>query len=300
MTFPRFMDAFNYDNQRYNFKECGMLIHFRIATHGARDATMTHPFPIQYDDGALCKSEYISDYAVIHNGIISLTSDSARKSNGLSDTAVFVKDYLSLIAQNRGWFKRTSNLELIEKLIDSKMAIMNNKGEIISTRGFTEDNGVFYSNTSYKENYYRYGKMYSKGSTVAYSMYDNYDDYYAAGYDWTANYNKNKTSGSEDSKPKDLSVISTELMQTNVGETIEYNGFTQLIDSSCTETYWIDRQKNVWITDEIDENSKDDDSAEPFVSYYLLGTDGCIYTSSNAIKTFRANRVALSKQFPEI
>ena len=48
------------------------------------------------------------------------------------------------------------------------MAILNNNGDIIFTNGFTEDNGVMYSNNTYKEN--RIRKSY-------YSYNYNYDNY---------------------------------------------------------------------------------------------------------------------------
>ena len=171
MDFESFWNVFHAYDEKYNFKDLGVLIHFRIATHGNRDASMTHPFPISSDEGALKKIEYLSDYAVVHNGIISLTSTGASRTAGLSDTAIFIKDYLTPISQNQNWFHTKTNIELIYKLIDSKMAILNNNGDIIFTNGFTEDNGVMYSNNTYKEN--RIRKSY-------YNYNYNYDNYTGA------------------------------------------------------------------------------------------------------------------------
>ena len=168
MKWLDFKNAFEYWDKRVCFKSRGMLIHFRIATHGAKDATMTHPFPITSDDGALGKSEYVSPYAVVHNGIISLTSMASR-STGLSDTATFVKDYLTNISGYKDWFKNGNTMPLIYKLIDSKMAILNGRGEIIRTDGFSEEKktGIFYSNTTYKENRYKYNYTKSYSSTTS-------------------------------------------------------------------------------------------------------------------------------------
>lgn len=180
MTFDAFWNSISEAQKRYDFKNSGVLIHFRIATHGGVIPAMTHPFPIVDDNGALSKLEYVSDYAVIHNGIISLTGPKARSEKAMSDTAVFIRDYLSKIAQNRQWFKRRANIELIEKLIDSKMAILNSRGEIIHTTGFTEDNGVLYSNSTYKDFRTRYLP----------NVYDDYDCYHSSfkgnnyGYDY--------------------------------------------------------------------------------------------------------------------
>lgn len=153
MTFDSFKAALRNADRVYNLKKCGVLLHFRIATHGARDASMTHPFPINSDEGALKKIEYISDYAIIHNGIISLTGYETSMSKGLSDTAIFIQKYLTKISTNKYWFKNHANIELIENLIDSKMAILSKTGEIKFTSGFQKVNGVYYSNSSYNDNY---------------------------------------------------------------------------------------------------------------------------------------------------
>lgn len=173
MDFEGFWNAFHAYDEKYHFKDLGVLIHFRIATHGSRDASMTHPFPVTSDDGALKKIEYHSDYAVVHNGIISLTSSTANRALGLSDTAIFIKDYLTPISYNYNWFYTKTNMELIYKLIDSKMAILNSNGDIIFTNGFVEDNGVMYSNNTYKENRvrnysYNYNSNYKNTTHNAY------------------------------------------------------------------------------------------------------------------------------------
>lgn len=177
MTFESFMNAFNSYNERYNFHDLGLLIHFRIATHGNRDGTMTHPFPLSCDEGALKKEQYSSDYAVVHNGIISLTSATASRQTGLSDTAVFIRDYLTDIAKNDNWFYKKSNFELIHRLIDSKMAVLNSNGDIMFTDGFTEENGIFYSNSSYKENRFKVSTVTYSSSLGQYNMSD-YDNGY--------------------------------------------------------------------------------------------------------------------------
>ena len=153
MTWNDFKAAWLRYSKRYDFDNRGVLIHFRISTHGGTNPQNTHPFPVIADTGMMQKSECVCDYAAIHNGVISLTSSQAYKERSVSDTLVFIRDYVSLIAQNKSWFKRRSNIELIDLLIDapsSKMAILNGRGEIIYTNGFIEDNGVLYSNQSYK------------------------------------------------------------------------------------------------------------------------------------------------------
>ena len=158
MDFESFITALHEYDEKFNLTHRGVLIHFRIGTSGKTikggycDPSCTHPFPISSKDKHLKKLKFTSNYAVIHNGIISLTAD--RKSP-LSDTQLFVKDYLTKISSNRSWFYNPKNIKLIEKLIDSKMAILNGRGEIIATEGFHQgEDGNYYSNDSYKNLYY--------------------------------------------------------------------------------------------------------------------------------------------------
>lgn len=148
MSFDSFISSFKKYNEKYSFKDRGVLIHFRIATHGGVNVGCCHPFPISSNEKLLKKTILVSDYAVIHNGIIFLTAD---KKSSLSDTMLFIKDYLTKISSNRGWFYNKKNTELIYELTDSKMAVLNGNGDITATEGFHKgDDGNYYSNTSYK------------------------------------------------------------------------------------------------------------------------------------------------------
>ena len=181
MTFDKFKQVFNKYNEKYGFTDRGVLIHFRITTHGGTQPACCHPFPLSDSDKLLKKTECVANYAVIHNGIIQLTSTTAHALKNMSDTMVFVRDYMSKIASNKGWFRNPNNWELIETLADSKIACLNGQGEIQCTSGFHEGvDGNFYSNTSYSDYYccYKgYGKWkyltddtYSGGET--YGTYD--------------------------------------------------------------------------------------------------------------------------------
>lgn len=191
MSWDAFKSAWVSCSKRYDFKNRGVLIHFRITTHGGTNPQNTHPFPVVSDTGMMQKPECVCEYAAIHNGIISATSAQATRERTTSDTLVFIRDYLSLIAQNKAWFKRRANLELISLLIDaphSKMAILNGRGEIIHTDGFVEDNGILYSNTSYKIPRIRNTTKYNYPSY--YNSYDDDDDfdYYGNGYRYGSYY----------------------------------------------------------------------------------------------------------------
>lgn len=166
--FDKFYNKLIDCDKKYNLKEQGVLIHFRIATHGSVDAANCHPFALTSNEHKLKSTATKSRYSVIHNGICSCTASAAKKGK-LSDTALFVRDYLSLMATYDNWFENPHSIELIEKTIESKMAILRADGEIIATNGFHKaDDGNYYSNYSYRDFSY---SMYSYGF-----MGDWYDD----------------------------------------------------------------------------------------------------------------------------
>lgn len=151
MNWNDFHQTFSDYASKFDFKSKGVLLHFRIATHGKVNASNCHPFPVTDKDKQLKKSKSCCDFACVHNGIISLTAD---KEKSCSDTYIFVRDYLSKISSNKGWFKNKANIKLIENLINSKMAILNGNGDIIATDGFKKSSdGNFYSNESYSYSY---------------------------------------------------------------------------------------------------------------------------------------------------
>ena len=255
MKLKDFLDAFHKYDKKFDFKNRGVLIHTRITTHGGTNPQMCHPFPINSDEGALKKIEYVSPFAVIHNGIISLTSAEATRKKDMSDTAVFVQKYLTKIAKNKKWFGNKANIELIEELIDSKMAILNGSGKIIMTSGFTEDNGVFYSNSSYKEN--KYKKVYDWD-------WDDFDSYYGYSNDYGyGDYLKSQgyiSDGkgcwikSDNNKAKKSPKTVNDINEDYVGLMMLQKGETLIYADSTTEEYcddimfFVDEENNVYVS----------------------------------------------------
>ena len=175
-NFNKFYNQLMECDKEYNLKEQGVLIHCRISTHGLTNAANCHPFALTSNENKLKSTFTKSKFSVIHNGICSCTS-SVSKKEPFSDTALFVRDYLSKIATYDGWFYNPNTIALIEQLIDSKMAILNCNGEIIATSGFHKaSDGNYYSNYSYMERdpiLYRYGY---------------FDDWYTDYYETDINY----------------------------------------------------------------------------------------------------------------
>lgn len=279
MDFTSFYTDFEQCNKIYNFKNRGVLIHFRIATHGAVNGAMTHPFPIHADEGALSKPVFRSNYAVIHNGIISLTSSNAQKSQGLSDTAIFIRDYLEKIARNKKWFTNEANISLIEQLIESsKMAILRWDGQIIKTKGFHDKDGIFYSNTSYTDEW---------GCRSLYSGYYSNCYNYDFGYDksYGKKYHGTKFLAHEQKIP---------LMAITEGETLQTPEYSQTMEENDCYYYIDDKGYIYTATYEIDDtfNGLLSTSAETVMEdtiFYKFDYTGTVLDITGFAKPFKAD-----------
>jgi glutamine amidotransferase len=142
MSFDAFWAAY----EPHQDKAC--LIHFRWATHGARDGTMTHPFPIMVNGKAI--------FAVVHNGII--PGLGAHKDK--SDTAIFVDSILGPIMNLYCLSKEDAQVETaaIRWLVEGAVG-SSNKIVLIDVGGtgiiFNENSGswhkhCWYSNKDYE------------------------------------------------------------------------------------------------------------------------------------------------------
>lgn len=151
MTMNDFMSSLKQDYSKMG--HCTpFVLHFRISTQGGVKRGLTHPFPLSADMDDLRKLKTTTDIGIAHNGVISLTTSYwNRKDLDYSDTMLFITDYLSLIIKDKNYYKDPDKLELIERLIDSKMAIMDDTGHTELIGHFYEDGGCYYSNIYYKE-----------------------------------------------------------------------------------------------------------------------------------------------------
>jgi predicted glutamine amidotransferase len=164
MTYEAFKGTLEKLKRSMDTTQVPMVFHFRIATHGKVNAENTHPFPISDDEDLLQKKRLKTRIGVAHNGIITLAERS--QTSSLSDTQVFIRDYLSLIAQDPKFYKRPGMLTLIERLIKSKMSILSADGDLVNIGMFEESKGCYFSNNSYLDDYgWDYsGGLYSYGS----------------------------------------------------------------------------------------------------------------------------------------
>lgn len=152
MNFEEFHRNLMYDYIRYS-KETDFVLHFRISTQGGVNKQCCHPFPLSKDMNMLKCTRVKSPIGIAHNGVIDLTTEyygSMKNTVTYSDTMKFITDYLSLIIKDKYFYYDDDTLELIERLADSKLAIMDDTGHTTLIGDFIEDDGIYYSNEYYK------------------------------------------------------------------------------------------------------------------------------------------------------
>lgn len=154
-TWESFINALN-ETRRKTGDNIAYVCHFRISTQGF-DRACCQPFPLSSKMKNLKLLKCKTNIGVAHNGIIDLTSDGGKD---YSDTMKFITDYLVNIIRGFDWHKDNRNIKLIENLIEgSRLAILDKTGFCkLLGKGWIEDNGVSYSNSSYSNK--RYYKKY--------------------------------------------------------------------------------------------------------------------------------------------
>lgn len=154
MKFNDFYKDLKADLKRYG-EFTPFVLHFRIQTQGGVNPQYTHPFPLSADMDDLRKTRVKTDIGIAHNGIIDLTSSKYSYTVTYSDTMKFITDYLTLIIHDKNYYKDKDKLTLIERLIESKMAIMDGDGHTELIGDFVHDDGCYYSNNYFKEDRYK-------------------------------------------------------------------------------------------------------------------------------------------------
>ena len=145
MTFKTFKSALD---KICDIDNLPLVMHFRIATSGNIDAGTCHPFPISNRRKVLRKTSYITDVGVCHNGIIPISAP-----HNMSDTMQYIAQKLYYYQKlQKDFYVQKSYIKRIEQEIQSKMVFLTGTGDIFKIGEFiSENDGMVYSNTSYKE-----------------------------------------------------------------------------------------------------------------------------------------------------
>lgn len=125
---------------KYNNPEWLLVIHARIATHWAIDFINQHPYPLTNDIKQVVNWQKWKWKWFMHNGILSEFGADKR----YSDSIDFGVQFLS----------KTENKDVVEKKIWpwNKIVVMDGAELTIYNEGAgVYDNGVWYSNNSYKQ-----------------------------------------------------------------------------------------------------------------------------------------------------
>lgn len=151
-----------------NLDETGVVLHFRITTHGGTRPENCHPFPITDSLARLRMTRVTTSVGVAHNGVIHI----APRDRNTSDTMEYIASQLAPLSRALPSFYVNPNaMTLIQNAIQSRMAFLTGSGEIYMTGDFIESDGIFYSNRSFKG----YGR--ARGCYVDWDDHDAWDDY---------------------------------------------------------------------------------------------------------------------------
>lgn len=150
------------------------LIHCRITTSGGTKPELTHPYPLDNDYKNMMKTKNTLEpvysnkvYAVAHNGVFS----GLGHHKVVNDTCEFIANFLKPLQDVSSDILRDDLDPVINRLVDtSRLAILDNFGNWKKYgNGWIEVDGIYYSNTSYKD---------YKVTTPVWGDYDD-DEYYS-------------------------------------------------------------------------------------------------------------------------
>jgi hypothetical protein len=130
-----------------------LIVHFRWATSGLKDAGNRHPFPITKDWTLLREANLNCQFAVAHNGVFTEYSNHVK----YSDTQKFIVDILGDEAIKNNLENQTVRKLIASYISTDRLAILNSEGTVYMFGDFETEEDIFYSNTSYKIAINRFG-----------------------------------------------------------------------------------------------------------------------------------------------
>ena len=257
MDFKSFYKRLKKLDKKLHLKDKALVMHFRIGTHGANNRQTTHPFPISNNNSDLKQTYFKTDLGMVHNGIIPHYD----YEKDMSDTQLFIRDLVSILkGLNKNFYKDKNTLDMFEKVTNSKLCFLDTKNDLIYVGDFVKDeNGIKYSNTTYKE--YTYKTDWSKYD------WDDYDRCYSTSYNTTtSDYEEKWDGGYEEDDYNEIEVedffrehVCTPL---KIGDVVEFND-SSIFEIKERDTYFLDENLNLY---------------EYYKGYMsLIGTDVVLY-----------------------
>lgn len=127
-----------------NLKDCDVVLHFRYATHGGIQPSLTHPFVLSNDFNEMKKLQNSNTnvIGIMHNGVYPYQTPA-----GVSDSMVYIKEQIYPLYKSDKKFYDNDN---VMKNLKGKLAFLTKDG-IRLIGSFIEDidDGIFYSNDTY-------------------------------------------------------------------------------------------------------------------------------------------------------
>lgn len=148
MEFNNFYEYIMKLDKIHNLKEKALVMHFRISTGGNVDKGNCHPYPVSPIEKDLRKEYITCNLGMAHNGIIQLYN---KKDGVLNDTQQFVRDCVSTVyGLNKEFYKDYKVMKMLEDIAGSKLCFLDANENIYYVGNFFEEDGIKYSNTTYK------------------------------------------------------------------------------------------------------------------------------------------------------
>lgn len=159
MTWNGFIGHYNKLLKKFNnFKNKSLVIHCRIGTSGKNTPGNTHPYPISDNTKVLRKKYYKTDIAMAHNGIIK----NYGTPTGLNDTQEFIAKYIYPVHKNySNFYENPYFMQGLEDITGSKLVFLTKEDKLFFVGEFVQDNGLLFSNTTYKSYSYSYKSYYN-------------------------------------------------------------------------------------------------------------------------------------------
>lgn len=247
MTLSDFNKALEELSTQINMTATPIVMHFRIGTAGGNIPQNTHPYPVNDNLKLLQSLNTKTDLGVVHNGII----DIRPRQKDINDTMEYIMSQLAPLKRAVPNFYENADLvQMIKNAITSKMAFLTTDGRIYTIGEFTEEDGILYSNDTYKPYSTKYlGTYWSSPKGVSgwdYSYDWDDEDYWSSYLSKRASKDENR-------------IIPIDMMWLEEGEIVR-NRSGELLDA---ETYCLllDEDDEVW-TYNVEED----------VAVYLGGT----------------------------